>query len=560
MTRSFRLYRPFLVLLSALAFTGLSACESGEPAAGYRLQSGAIQNGEVDEDGDFISVFGVFTQFEPGATEGGLCTATLIAPNLLLSARHCFATDTGESNAIDCGEVFNPISDEIQVVLSNDLVFDIEGSFSGTNDNAYRPERIEVTTRGDKLCGDDIVAIFLDENVPTSVAPPLEPRVDFAPQAGELYTAVGYGNTGLDGDPSGERRFRVEEGITEVLCYGDDCASIYRVEPTEFQGGPDVCSGDSGGPVIDEELRVLGALSRGAGSDSNPCLTSTYSAVYGHAEWLREMGRQAAQMGGYPEPRWVSEGITGNGDADGDGINNLEDNCPLVANPEQLDYDFDGRGDVCDSVGPPTPGECVVCDSCVNDSECDGGNCVIEGTRRFCAWPCENDSDCWGNTTCDENGGDGFCVNDDVSSDGYCPADYSCDPALYEVGNTCTVCEPCAGHFDCGPDYECMVFGEERFCSRECTTDADCDGEATCESDPTTSRSVCLNPDASGALCPASFVCEDDVGSVTDPNRPSDSGGSSIFGCSATSRNPGRLPWLAGATLLAMLAIRRRVA
>ena len=36
---------------------------------------------------------------------------------------------------------------------------------------------------------------------------------------------------------------------------------------------------------------------------------------------------------------------------DGDGINNNVDNCPLVANPNQNDFDKDGVGDVCD----PTP-------------------------------------------------------------------------------------------------------------------------------------------------------------------------------------------------------------
>lgn len=35
-------------------------------------------------------------------------------------------------------------------------------------------------------------------------------------------------------------------------------------------------------------------------------------------------------------------------DADGDGVVDVDDNCPLVANPNQLDHDIDGLGDVCD--------------------------------------------------------------------------------------------------------------------------------------------------------------------------------------------------------------------
>jgi hypothetical protein len=34
-------------------------------------------------------------------------------------------------------------------------------------------------------------------------------------------------------------------------------------------------------------------------------------------------------------------------DADGDGVPNLKDNCPLVANSDQLDANHDGVGDVC---------------------------------------------------------------------------------------------------------------------------------------------------------------------------------------------------------------------
>jgi len=37
------------------------------------------------------------------------------------------------------------------------------------------------------------------------------------------------------------------------------------------------------------------------------------------------------------------------GDADGDGIIDENDNCPLVANPDQADSDGDGIGDACDN-------------------------------------------------------------------------------------------------------------------------------------------------------------------------------------------------------------------
>lgn len=55
-----------------------------------------------------------------------------------------------------------------------------------------------------------------------------------------------------------------------------------------------------------------------------------------------------------PPPVWFSgQGHAGLSDQDGDGIVDLEDNCPGDFNESQLDMDGNGLGDVCDDMGMP---------------------------------------------------------------------------------------------------------------------------------------------------------------------------------------------------------------
>lgn len=256
-----------------------------------------------------------------------ICSGTLIAPNLILTARHCVAEVSSEY--VICGEsgfgaTYRPSN---LYISTSPKLFDGDAQF-------VYAEKVCVPFDGDDMCGYDIALIQLRENMPAERATPAEPRLDIPVARGEVYTAIGYGHSGVGINDSGIRR--VLEG-SEVKCDGAECVGFTSsVTETEWYGDRGTCQGDSGGGAFDSEGRVLGALSRGA----QGCASSVYSGVTGWADWIRVRAVHAAKAGEYDAPEWA--------DSDGDGVHNGIDNCPDVANPEQLDSDEDGVGDACD--------------------------------------------------------------------------------------------------------------------------------------------------------------------------------------------------------------------
>lgn len=315
------------------------------------------------------------------ADAGGLCTATLIAPNLLLTARHCVSARTGDDHVL-CGDA------ALGEPHPADAFFTTNDPHPRDGSPFFEATEVRVPAGGIDTCGYDIALVILKQNVPAGISTPAVPRIDREVLPGERYTAVGYGQNG-DGNASGKR---MQLAGLRIACEPGTCGE--GVESTEFRGETGICSGDSGGPALDTDGKVVGVVSRG-GPD---CSTPVYGTVTAWHDFIIETARRAAALGGYPAPFWVATGssdrpattpepgVTSDGGASGGGAGSTDGKSAGTGCQASGEC---ANGLVC--VAPPTggPGQCTATCGATADCE-DGLACQAQGEISVCTAPIGN--------------------------------------------------------------------------------------------------------------------------------------------------------------------------
>lgn len=352
-----------LVLLGAAS--GALACTSVDPDPNVGSVRSAISGGQTDATDS--NVFAVVSH--RGAAGIALCSASLIAPNLLLTARHCVSNVTTE--VVTCGQTVAsaPFAADTFFAANSESLNDAASAFKGAS--------VSVPTQDSDICGFDVALITLDSLVPSNVAVPLVPRIDSAVQRGEVYSAVGYGQT-TPGD-AGLAGVRMERGGLLVNCAPGTCGQ--GVEASEFVGETGICSGDSGGPALDSSGKVVGVVSRSEDDCSNPI----YGSVASWKDWLTTVATQAATRGNYTAPFWVT---TGTSDAPPDS--------GAAGAPDTTANSSGTQGQVCTS-----PQDCKTGFGCYSPTS--------SANNAYCAEFCDAQTACSSGTHCES--GVGVCVS-----------------------------------------------------------------------------------------------------------------------------------------------------
>jgi len=242
-----------LPFVAACGQAGFDDVSQDSQALAYAQISGAADDG-------------VMMIWATTSTQIQKCTASLVAPNLVVTALHCVANfDASQTFACDsAGNLVKGSKGGSIGTLANPSELSIHTGVGPSLTMVAKGQQV-FAAQTTSICDNDLAFVLLDRTVD---APILALRLLTGTNPGEHVRMVGYG---LDEAGNfGVRRWRDDLVIAQVG------TSSFRpngdpIPPrTLVTDGPSGCSGDSGGPLFSKYKAIIGSYS----SVSGDCVAS----------------------------------------------------------------------------------------------------------------------------------------------------------------------------------------------------------------------------------------------------------------------------------------------
>jgi V8-like Glu-specific endopeptidase len=424
---------------AAVVLAGLLGLAAGCNGAGKGIPAGVakfqIVNGTADASHTSVGALEM--------SDGSLCTGTVIAPRLVVTAAHCIEGGSAQ--------VF---------ILGANIDSGSATQVTATKSIQHPQYQAEVVEQGEYVGYHDIAVVVLSKNAP--VAPVAYRKASLSGTEGSVVTFVGYGEDKIG------LRYNVRTTLDAIWTQG-----WWNYVSSQYPGN--TCNGDSGGPgllSVGGVEQIIGIVSSG----DQYCSHDGYNTrVDTNATWLDQM---VTQYGGGATATCPS-GTCDNGETAA--------TCPqdcggtAVTCPNGT-CDNGETAATCPDDCTATTGDCQTCvdgacgsqlNTCGASQACvDLYNCIGDCQDQACADACVQQSpdgvtalqalyDCVDQQCATEcGGGTGTGTGDDLwtacGTNGECPTNQTC--VQTDDGNHCTLeCTDTDGGTGCPDGYGCFA-------------------------------------------------------------------------------------------------------